>query len=382
MATEHGAARDDEVVLSQFDYNLPPDRIAQEPVRPRDGSRLLVLDRHSGATRHGRFRDLPDLLEAEDLLVVNDTRVIPAAFTAQRRSGGHIEGCFLRRLDNGLWEVLLAGRGRIKENESLEVVGADRRAVAEITLVARGEAGVWHVQPPEDAEAMTLLTEVGRPPVPPYIRRTGPEDPRTVADVGDYQTIYARRDGAVAAPTAGLHFTEGVLDRLDARGIERATVTLHVGLGTFQPVRVERPVDHRMHEEFLEVSPEAAAHINRALVEGRRVVAVGTTTVRALESVAEDGLSEVPGRKAPRGGWTRSVPGRVRAAREWTRLFIYPPYAFRVVDAMLTNFHLPRTTLLMMVSAFAGRRRVLAAYAEAIREGYRFYSYGDAMLIL
>jgi len=383
MATEHGAAPDDEVVLSQFDYDLPPDRIAQQPARPRDASRLLVLPRRGGVVAHRRFLDLPDLLAAGDLLVLNDTRVIPAAFTARRESGGRIEGCFLRRLDDGLWEVLLAGRGRIKEGESLQLVGADGRAVAEITLVARGEAGVWHVQPPEGAEAMALLAEVGRPPLPPYIRRSGAEDRRTAADFGDYQTIYARRDGAVAAPTAGLHFTDRVLDRLDARGIERATVTLHVGLGTFQPVRAERPADHRMHDEFLEVSPEAAERINRARVEGRRIVAVGTTTVRALESVAECGSSEVrPRPELLYGQGTRAVPCRVRAAREWTRLFIYPPHEFRVVDAMLTNFHLPRTTLLMMVSAFAGRRRVLAAYAEAIREGYRFYSYGDAMLIL
>ena len=365
MRAFRGAAPDDEVVLSQFDYDLPPDRIAQQPARPRDASRLLVLPRRGGVVAHRRFLDLPDLLAAGDLLVLNDTRVIPAAFTARRESGGRIEGCFLRRLDDGLWEVLLAGRRRIKEGESLQLVGAGGRAVAEITLVARGEAGLWHVQPPEGAEAMALLAEVGRPPLPPYIRRSGAEDRRTAADFGDYQTIYARRDGAVAAPTAGLHFTDRVLDRLDARGIERATVTLHVGLGTFQPVRAARPADHRMHDEFLEVSPEGAERINRALVEGRRIVAVGTTTVRALESVAEGGS-----------------PCRVRAAREWTRLFIYPPHEFRVVDAMLTNFHLPRTTLLMMVSAFAGRRRVLAAYAEAIREGYRFYSYGDAMLIV
>ena len=365
MATEHGGGPDDATVLSQFDYRLPPDRIAQEPVRPRDASRLLVLDRAGGAIAHRRFRDLPDVLDPADLLVLNDTRVIPAAFTARRASGGRIEGCFLRRLDDGLWEVLLAGRGRITEGETLEVIGADGRPAAAIMLHARGEAGVWRVRPPEAADPVALLAAVGRPPLPPYIRRNGSGDPRTAADVGDYQTIYARRDGAVAAPTAGLHFTDGVFDRLDARGIERVTVTLHVGLGTFQPVRAERVADHRMDEELLEVSPEAADRVNAARAAGRRVVAVGTTTVRALESVAEG---------AP--------PGRVRAARQWTRLFIYPPHEFRVVDAMLTNFHLPRTTLLVMVSAFAGRRRVLAAYAEAIREGYRFYSYGDAMLIV
>ncbi|KPJ74352.1 MAG: hypothetical protein AMS14_05580 [Planctomycetes bacterium DG_20] len=365
MTSGKGVEPDGEAVLSDFDYDLPPDRIAQQPARPRDASRLLVLHRTSGAIAHRRFRDLPDVLGASDLLVLNDTRVIPAAFTARRASGGRIEGCFLRRLDTGLWEVLLAGRRRIREGETLDVVGNDGRAAAEITLLARGEAGVWHVRPPGGADPVMLLAAVGRPPLPPYIRRTGPDDPRAAADASDYQTLYARRDGAVAAPTAGLHFTRRVFDRLDARGIERVTVTLHVGLGTFQPVRAERVADHRMHEELVEVSAEAADRINRARAAGRRVVAVGTTTVRALESVAEGG-----------------PPGGVRAARGPTRLFISPPHEFRAVDAMLTNFHLPRSTLLVMVSAFAGRRRVLAAYGEAIREGYRFYSYGDAMLIV
>jgi len=365
MTAENGDEPRDEPVLSDFDYRLPPDRIAQEPARPRDASRLLVLDRASGETAHRRFRDLPDLLRPTDLLVLNDTRVIPAAFTARRSSGGRIEGCFLRRIDDHLWEVLLAGRGRIREGESLDVLDAEGQAAAGITLVERGEAGVWHVRPPQGADPVALLAAVGRPPLPPYIRRSGAGDPRMAADFADYQTVYARRDGAVAAPTAGLHFTRRVLDRLDARGIERVTVTLHVGLGTFQPVRAERVADHRMHEEFLEVSAEAAGCISGARAAGRRVVAVGTTTVRVLESLAEG-----------------DPPGRVRAAREWTRLFIYPPHEFRITDAMLTNFHLPRTTLLMMVSAFAGRRRVLAAYAEAVREGYRFYSYGDAMLIV
>ena len=365
MTTEDGVEPDGETVVSAFDYPLPPDRIAQEPARPRDASRLMVLDRRRGGTAHHRFRDLPDLLAAGDLLVVNEARVIRAAFTARRASGGRIEGCFLRRLGDRLWEVLLAGRGRIQQGEVLQVVGADGCPAARFTLVARGEAGVWHVRPPAGVDPLTLLAAVGRPPLPPYIRRTGPGDPRAAADASDYQTIYARRDGAVAAPTAGLHFTEGVFDRLAARGIERVTVMLHVGLGTFQPVRVRRVADHRMHEELLEVAPEAAERINRARAAGRRIVAVGTTTVRALESVAEGG---------PAGG--------VRAGREWTGLFIHPPHTFRVVDALLTNFHLPRTTLLMMVSAFAGRRRILAAYAEAIREGYRFYSYGDAMLIV
>jgi len=357
----------DEPLLSQFDYDLPPDRVAQEPSSPRDASRLMVLDRRGETLAHHHFRDLPDLLRPGDLLVLNDTRVIPAAFTARRATGSRIEGCFLRALDDGLWEVLLAGRGRIRRGETLSATDRDGRVRAEIALVDRGEAGVWRVRPPAGVDPMALLALIGRPPLPPYIRRDS-ADGRAASDVRDYQTVYACRDGAVAAPTAGLHFTPGLLDRLAARGVERAAVTLHVGLGTFQPIRVERLAEHRMHEEFLEVPPETADRIRRARADGRRVVAVGTTTVRALESAA----GEAEGEGA----------GEVRAGGRWTRLFIYPPYRFRAVDAMITNFHLPRTTLLVMVSAFAGRDRILAAYREAVRQGYRFYSYGDAMLIV
>ena len=347
--------------VADFDYDLPPDRIAQAPARPRDASRLMVLERATGRVAHHRFRDLPGLLRPDDLLALNDTRVIAAQFTARRRTGARISGCFLRMLDDGRWEVLLSGRGRLREGETLALVDADDGPQADIALESRGEGGVWTVRPPGEVEAMALLEAVGRPPLPPYIRRDR-RDPRTAADRADYQTVYARADGAVAAPTAGLHFTDRVLAALDERGIERVAVTLHVGLGTFQPVRAERPADHLMHEEVLEISAEAAEAINRARRAGRRVVAVGTTTVRALESAA-------------------GPDGTVRAGRQGTRLFIYPPHAFRAVGAMVTNFHLPRSTLLMMVAAFAGRERVLAAYQEAVRQGYRFYSYGDAMLI-
>ena len=356
-----GRSEQDALRVADFDYDLPAEAIAQAPARPRDASRLMVLDRGTGDVGHHRFRDLPDLLRPDDLLVLNDTRVIAAALTARRATGGRIKGCFLRPLADGAWEVLLSGRGRLRQGETLTVVDADDRPHAALCLESRGEGGVWTVRPAEAVDPLALLEAVGRPPLPPYIRRTR-QDPRTAADRADYQTVYARADGAVAAPTAGLHFTDRVLDRLAARGVERTVVTLHVGLGTFQPVRAERPADHRMHEEFLEVPAEAAEAVTRARRDGRRVVAVGTTTVRALESVVRD-------------------DGTVRPGREWTDLFIYPPYDFRLVGAMVTNFHLPRTTLLMMVSAFAGRERVLAAYREAVRHGYRFYSYGDAMLI-
>ena len=371
--------------ISDFDYDLPPDRIAQEPARPRDASRLLVLDRQSGAVTHHRFRELPDLLAPGDLVVLNDTRVLPAAFTACRASGARIEGCFLRTLEGGLWEVLLAGRGRLRRGEALALIvrpgfappragyagakpGGSRRADAadavhaEIELVGRGDGGTWHVRPPVGVEAVALLARFGRPPLPPYIRRDGPAAAVAATDREDYQTVYARRDGAVAAPTAGLHFTPQVFERLQARGIERAMITLHVGLGTFQPVRARRLADHRMHEEYFEIGADAAERIHRARAAGRRIVAVGTTTVRALETAAGE--------------------GNLRAMRGWTRLFIRPPYEFIITGALVTNFHLPRTTLLALVAALAGRERVLAAYEEAIRAGYRFYSYGDAMLIL
>jgi len=351
-----------EVRLSDFDYDLPPDRIAQQPVRPRDAARLLVLDRRTGKVAHRRFGEMPDLLAPDDLVVLNEARVIPAAFTARRASGARIEGCFLRTLEGGEWEVLLAGRGRLRPREMLGLLDAAGGVRAEVELVARDEGGVWRVRPRGDVEALALLEAIGRPPLPPYIRRSGPDDPRWREDRADYQTVYARRDGAVAAPTAGFHFTPAVFARLAEQGIELARVTLDVGLGTFQPVRADRLAEHRMHEERFEISADSAAAINRARAAGRRVVAVGTTTVRALESAAAEG-------------------GGVREAREWTRLFIYPPYEFRVVDALVTNFHLPRTTLLALVCAFAGREHVLAAYAEAVRAGYRFYSYGDAMLI-
>jgi len=351
-----------EAMLSDFDYRLPPEQIAQEPARPRDAARLLVLDRRAGSLAHHRFRNLPDILQAGDLLVLNDTRVIPAAFTARRAGGARIEGCFLKVVEGGVWEVLLRGRGRIKQGETLALVAPDGKTHAEIRLLERREGGLWRVGPPGDADALTLLRRIGQAPLPPYIRRQGPDDPRRRDDLADYQTVYARRDGAVAAPTAGLHFTPQVLDRLAEKGIERTSVTLHVGLGTFQPIRCERLADHRMHAEYFEISEASAAAIHRARVSKSRIVAVGTTTVRALESAAE-------GREG-------------RPAQGWTALFICPPYEFRTVDALITNFHLPRTTLLALVCAFAGRERTLAAYEEAKRTGYRFYSYGDAMLIL
>jgi len=351
------------VRTSDFDYDLPADLIAQAPAAARDASRLMVLDRATGCVAHRRFTDLPDLLRAGDLLVVNDTAVIPARFDCRRRTGGRIEGLFCREDAPGKWEVMLKGAARCRTGEALTFVGDESvRAVLE----SRVGEGLWRVRIDPAIGAMDLLGRIGRTPLPPYIRRPGPM--RDADDRRAYQTVYAARPGAVAAPTAGLHFTPEVFSALARRGVERAAVTLHVGLGTFAPVKAERVEDHRMHAEWYELGPGAADAVARARRRGRRVVAVGTTSVRVLEAVA--------------------AAGPIGPASGWTDLFIHPPATFAVADAMLTNFHLPRSTLLMLVSAFAapgatdGIAMIRAAYAQAVPQRYRFYSYGDAMLIV
>lgn len=335
------------MLTRDFDYELPPEAIAQEPA-PRGESRLLVLDRE-GPERHARVRDLPQLLRPGDLLVLNDTRVIPARLYATRvgGGGGRMEILLLERIDEREWDALVKPGRRAKPGTVLEF---DAGLAAEVT--AKDPDGRHRLRFSEPVERH--LDRLGHVPLPPYIER-----PDTDEDRERYQTVYARNPGAVAAPTAGLHFSTELLSEIEAAGVEIARVTLHVGIGTFKPVSAERIEEHRMERERYEVGEEAAQAIRRA----RRVVAVGTTVVRTLESAALAGGGEV----RPGGGSTE--------------LFITPGFPFKVVDALLTNFHLPRSTLLMLVSAFAGRERVLAAYEEAIREGYRFYSYGDAMFV-
>ncbi|HSK80142.1 MAG TPA: tRNA preQ1(34) S-adenosylmethionine ribosyltransferase-isomerase QueA [Thermoanaerobaculia bacterium] len=335
------------MLTRDFDYELPPEAIAQEPA-PRGESRLLVLDRE-GPERHARVRDLPQLLRPGDLLVLNDTRVIPARLYATRvgGGGGRMEILLLERIDEREWDALVKPGRRAKPGTVLEF---DAGLAAEVT--AKDPDGRHRLRFSEPVERH--LDRLGHVPLPPYIER-----PDTDEDRERYQTVYARNPGAVAAPTAGLHFSTELLSEIEAAGVEIARVTLHVGIGTFKPVSAERIEEHRMERERYEVGEEAAEAIRRA----RRVVAVGTTVVRTLESAALAGGGEV----RPGGGSTE--------------LFITPGFPFKVVDALLTNFHLPRSTLLMLVSAFAGRERVLAAYEEAIREGYRFYSYGDAMFV-
>lgn len=340
---------------SDFDYELPKELIAQYPAERRDESRLLVVKRSGGPVEHRRFPDVLGHLRAGDLLVLNESRVIPARLLgAKRGSGGRVEVFLLRELCPGRWQTLVRPGARIHEGAVLEFGGGELTA----RIVRVLPAGKREVEFHADGDLAAALERLGQVPLPPYIEREPDERDRE-----RYQTVYATVPGAVAAPTAGLHFTEALLERARGNGIGIARVVLHVGLGTFRPVVAEEPAEHEMEEERYEVSPEAADAINRTRAAGGRIVAVGTTSVRVLESVAD------------RSGSMHAVAGA-------TSLFILPPHEFRCTDALITNFHLPRSTLLMLVSAFAGRENVLAAYREAVRERYRFYSYGDAMLIL
>jgi S-adenosylmethionine:tRNA ribosyltransferase-isomerase len=361
--------------LAELQYDLPPELIAQHPVEPRDASRLLVLDRARGRIEHRTFGDIGEYLAAGDCLVLNDTRVIPARFFGQRQSGGKVEGLFLRE-DGENWRVLLKPSARLKVGERLACVGSE----VGLVIVARGERGEWLVRPEPAVSPLEWLARFGRTPLPPYIRRgvTGHGDPEA-GDTERYQTVYAARPGAVAAPTAGLHFTADLLGRLAAGGVRRADVTLHVGAGTFVPIEAEDLADHRMHAEWYEVTVEALAEIGRAREGGGRIVAVGTTAARVLESLAANVASAPRGR---RGLSAITADTAVPHMCGWTDIFIYPPYRFRLVDRLLTNFHLPGSTLLALVMALASPELIRAAYQAAIERRYRFYSYGDAMLIL
>ena len=339
---------------ADFDYDLPAEFIAQEPVEPRDASRLMVLHRATGKIEHAHFQDLAQYLLPGDLLILNDTRVIPARLYARKAvTGGRVELLMLRRRAPMTWDVLVGGHG-VEVGSVLEVDGeAGLRAV--VLEAYDGPRRLVQFSQP----ISSLLERVGHVPLPPYIHHE-------LADRERYQTVFAVNPGSAAAPTAGLHFTPELLDRLRASGVETDFITLHVGLDTFAPVTEDKPGEHPMHGEWCELAPETAARINAAKRAGRRVIAVGTTSVRTLES-------------APPGARNGQVLAPLVGA---TNLYILPGYQFRVVDGLLTNFHLPRSTLLMLVSAFAGRERILAAYEAAKRAGYRFYSFGDAMLIV
>lgn len=354
---------------AEFDYTLPSELIAQQPAAERDHSRLLVLDRPARTLRHRHFFDLPGLLQPGDLLVLNDSKVIPARLRGIRaEGGGHFEILLLRECGPSQWWAMIRPARRMRPGTRLLFL--DRRAQPaslQATVLEKNHEGHCRLEFTGVADLRAALNELGEIPLPPYIPR--PPHAGQEEDRQRYQTVYAATEGSVAAPTAGLHFTTTLLELLRAKGIQLATVTLHVGLGTFAPIKTEEVEQHPMHEEVFEVPPQTARRVNQARAEGRRVVAVGTTSLRVLESVA------------------RLNGGEIVAGSNATRLFIYPPSQFLAADALITNFHLPQTTLLMLVCAFAapgsmaGRDWILSAYQYAIQERYRFFSYGDAMFV-
>jgi S-adenosylmethionine:tRNA ribosyltransferase-isomerase len=350
--------------LDDYDYHLPADLVATRPLDRRDASRLLVVRRDAGRWEHRRVAELPKLLWPGDSLVLNDTQVLPARIVGRRTAtGGRWEGLFLGTNADGTWNVIGQTRGRLHAGESVTLAPvhpelAPTGAELVFELLELGTGGVWRVRPSADEPPPDVLARFGTMPLPPYIGR----DVADAADWERYQTVYASRPGAVAAPTAGLHLTPELLAECELRGIGRATVTLHVGIGTFRPIQVENLDEHRMHAEWCELSPPVAEQLRTTRQSGSRVVAVGTTTVRTLETAA--------------------ASGEIQPFCGETDVFLRPGVAFRGVDAMLTNFHLPRSSLLVLVAAFAGLDLTRAAYAEAVRERYRFYSYGDAMLIV
>lgn len=339
---------------SDFDYQLPPELIAQTPAEPRDQSRLMVLDRCRQSLEHRRFFEITEYLRRGDVLVFNDSRVIPARVKGRKPdTGGSVELLLLRRREVAVWEALAKPGKRINVGTRLEITSdAGDRVMAEVTGL--GEEGVKVIKFSDEE----LLLKLGSVPLPPYIHTP-------LSDAERYQTVYARVLGSTAAPTAGLHFTPRLLDDIENKGVRLLFVTLHIGLDTFRPVREEDPRQHPIHREYGIITKEAAEELSRAKGEGRRIICAGTTTVRILEQAAQAGKASL-----------------LEPFEGWVSLMVLPGYNFRVADALLTNFHLPRSTLLMLVAAFAGRDYILRAYAEAIAQGYRFYSFGDANLIL
>lgn len=342
------------LLMSDYDFDLPQELIAQQPLNPRDSSRLLVLDRVTGAIEHRVFRDIVDLLRRDDLLVINDTRVFPARLHGRRTTGGKVELLLLRREADGRWQSMARPARRLKAGSRIHLLDAGGQVTEQVVTVhERLGDGLFRVELPPEVEEN--LSGYGEMPLPPYIT-THLDDPER------YQTIFATEIGSAAAPTAGLHFTQTLLEQIQQRGVSVANVTLHVGLGTFMPVKVEDAHDHTMHSEWYSVPRGTLAAIEQARARGGRVIAVGTTCCRTLES-----LGDVTHSDSDESGWTD--------------LFIYPGFRFQVVDGLITNFHLPRSTLLLLVSALAGRDHLLAAYNEAIERSYRFFSFGDAMFI-
>ena len=338
--------------VKDYDYDLPEELIAQDPLEDRSSSRLMVLDRQTGDVEHRHFTDILEYLHPGDCLVINNTKVIPARlFGVKEDTQAKIEVLLLKRKENDIWETLVKPGKKAKPGTKL--VFGDGLLTAEVVDVV--EEGNRLIRFEYEGIFEEILDQLGQMPLPPYITHQ-------LKDKNRYQTVYAKYDGSAAAPTAGLHFTKELLQKVKDMGVDIAEVTLHVGLGTFRPVKVENVLDHHMHSEFYMVSQEAADKINRAKESGHRVIAVGTTSTRTLEAAADEN-------------------GRLHETSGWTEIFIYPGYQFKVIDALITNFHLPQSTLVMLVSALAGREHVLHAYEIAVKEKYRFFSFGDAMLI-
>ena len=336
-----------------FYYELPEELIAQDPLEDRSSSRLLVLDKESGVVSHHVFRDITGYLEEGDCLVINDTKVLPARLIGSKEgTNAKIEILLLKRRENSIWETLVKPGKKAKIGTKIHF--GDGILTGEVVDVV--EEGNRLIQFTYEGIFEEILDQLGQMPLPPYITHQ-------LEDKNRYQTVYAAHTGSAAAPTAGLHFTPELLKNIEERGVDIAKVTLHVGLGTFRPVKVDEITDHHMHSEFYQIDEEAAAKINRAKENGKRVICVGTTSCRTVESAADEN-------------------GRLRACSGWTDIFIYPGYRFKVLDCLITNFHLPESTLIMLVSALAGRENVLAAYEEAVKERYRFFSFGDAMLVI
>ncbi len=345
--------------LDQYDYELPKERIAQQPLPNRADARLMLVDRAHGTIAHHHVRDLPELLRKGDCLVVNDTRVVPARLVGYRSdTRGRWEGLFLTVESSGAWQILCKARGRLTAGETIQLLDRHAQEDTQLRLVAKSDNGIWLARPLADESSWELLERIGRVPLPKYIRKGEMLD----EDRQRYQTVFAKHSGSSAAPTAGLHFTTELFNRLETGGVGVAQVTLHVGLGTFQPIKAQRLADHKMHSEWGRIDAAAVERLKQVRQSGGRIVAVGTTAVRVLESASNDGI--------------------LRPWEEPTQLFIRPPYRFKSVDALMTNFHLPRSTLLVLVRTFGGDELIHRAYAEAIKQEYRFYSYGDAMLIV
>lgn len=345
------------MLVSEFDYELPEELIAQKPASRRTQSKMMVLDRKSKSIEHKKFADIIDYLDENDVLVLNDTKVFPARLLGQKTTGANVEIFLLKELENRQWEALVKPSKRVNEGNIIKI--SDELWVK---TLERMDGGKWLVSLAYEGDIHEILKRAGNIPLPPYIERKLSDEKIKNLDLKRYQTVFAKKIGSVAAPTAGLHFTKDVLKKLKAKGVQICYVTLNVGLGTFRPVKCDSILEHKMESETFEISKKTAKIINEAKECGKKIVAVGTTSVRTLETCA-------------------AKHGKVCACKDSSELFIYPPYEFKVVDKLVTNFHLPKSTLLMLVSALAGKEFIFNAYQEAIKNKYRFYSYGDCMFI-